>query len=1144
MTPLLKRAPRQAMRPARAALAFVLAATLMPLAVPPEAYAAQDPPPAIYGTATVTGIAGHNELGPNAFFVDVRVEGGYDVAAYGGNHPFYNDHVAYCISPGAPYPKDGLSNWGRLDWAWNDVAGGIAWYKGVFYFSEISNDYGIPYQNLGEIYLGIRWGFEGWVKIVKSSAASAVSTGSPDHSLAGATYELRRASDGALADTLVTDASGEAVSKGLEPGSYHLKEVKAPPGFAVDAASYNVAVTSGDTAKAAVKDEPLVWLELMKSSEDTGITDGNGCYSLAGAVYGVYKSAEDAAQDKGRVAELVTDEGGYAKSPVMLPRGQYFVREAKAPKGYAKDLATYPVKLDRLVTRLGVKDRPQGSPVTVAVAKADGDTGSKAPQGGASLAGAEFRLDYFDGPYKTEKEARSSGGPTRTWTIRTDERGEARLDKSSLVAGSDALYHNSSGDVAIPLGTVVIREVRPPVGYLLPDPVPVSVQQITSDSELENVATYHAPAVPDLVKRGDIAITKFFDPTPEEDTGRMSPEGGIAFDFYASHQFEGSAPKAGVRPAFTLTTDTSGRADTKGIYIIKNAEGTYSQRERKGTDHGGIPYDTYLAVQRTAKGGFEKVRPFLVYVAEDGKAYDYLLQNGTLQTPLRVVKVDSETGKAVPYPASWQVIDVKTGRPVSMSVHYPQPQTIEVFTSDDQGRLTLPEKLPYGDYELHEVEAPACGGTGYTINPVNVPFTTADGYDWDSPLTVVFADAPAKGRITVAKTDKETGEAVPAATYVIQAVGDIYTLDGTLRAEDGEVVDTVTTDEAGQGASKELYLGHYDVIEAISPEGYALDTARHGVALEYADQTVAVVAHALELVDSPTTLHIQKVDALTGEAMAGVAFLIASDDGSFEEEAVTDEAGLADISRLPHGSYSITEAVTPSGYVGDGSVYPFVVDDQGLIEGKAVYAIEVKNVPIQVDISKRDIATNEELPGARLALYQVGSQGGRTGDAPSPEGPARAAQGQGEHGGDASDEIPACEPGGSQGEYGDALYEWVSTDRPYRIGRLEPGSYILHEDAAPAGYELSQDVAFTVEETGEVQVVAMYDERTPDPPKTPGGPGTPYDKTGFDSALFIAAIIALGAGGLLGLGMGIKRHNARTRQNLKAIAAFRMARKD
>lgn len=918
------------------------------------------------------------------------------------------------------------------------------------------------------------------------------------------------------------------------------------------------------------------FIELYKTSANTSVSQGNSCYSFEGGVFNVYS------EGGAHVATLTTNKDGYAKTTDRLKFGWYNVVEVKAPKGYALDTSDHWVQITSAnsgAATVRVADLPQGNPIQVAVKKLDADTLTSKPQGDTTLAGANFKIDYYAGYYKTEAEAMASGTPARTWTVKSDEKGEAYLSESYLLSGSSALYRNSQGEVIIPLGTVVIKETKAPADYLLPVPVPVEVMQVTSNSKVETVTTYNAPKIADKVKRGDIAITKAYDDTPEEDTGTMVPEANIVFDFFGSHQFVGESPISGVKPAFSLTTNEYGRADTSKMYIIKNADGTYSERPRTSDDAGALPHDTYLMVQRTTIEGYEKLDPMIIYVSENGKTYDYLLQNGTIQTPLKVVKVDSETGEVVPYPASWQIIDCVTGKPVSMTTYYPAVETFDVFTSDPQGRLTLPEKLPWGEYELKEVLAPADEGTGYLLNPVNVKFKTEDGYNWDNPLTVTFADAPAKGRIEIVKTDAYTGEPVEKATYVVQAVGDIYTLDGTLRVSDGEIVTTITTDEMGYAATDELYLGRYDVIEAISPEGFALDTKRWGITLEYADQTVPVVTEVLEVSDTPTTLEIEKIDSLTGEPMAEVEFRVVADEGEYDQTVITGDDGRAQLSYIPHGSYTVTEIATPFGYVASDESYQFVVDDQGLVEGGAVYSITIENTPIQVKVSKIDIASTEELPGCEMEIYLADEAGEATGEPlyawTTTSQPYEiiggfepgsyilretlAATGYvitddilfevantgeiqlivmeddftkvnvSKRDSSTDKELPGAhlvvytaDENGARS--GDPLYEWVTGDEPFLLNRLEPGDYALVENSAPVGYELAEDITFAVKETSEVQIVVMYDKPTPETPDA----GKGYDKTGFDPTPLMVLAVLLAAGGMLGLGIGLKRHYRRT----------------
>jgi uncharacterized surface anchored protein len=1166
----------------RVFLAFLIAASLIPitaLIAPQKAYAASSPPATLTGRFTLAPSFSCSPSYQGDFPGTITLNGGYTVYSFGDDSTGTNGR-AHCISPGAANWGDpsNLNNRGgtvNATWYSNDPAAGISWYR-ITIIPDIQPAVGAAgIQYLGNTWLAVPWDFEGWIKLVKSSSIPSISNDNSDYSLAGAVYEVHRSSDNALVTTLTTSAQGEATSAGLEPGNYYLVEKTAPKGFNVDVTTHNVTVVSSETAIVAVKDEPLGWLELIKTSANTDITFSNDCYSLQDAVYGVYASAADANADKNRITALTTDVNGHSKSPEMVPLGTYYVKEVIAPKGYATDSTVYRIEHNKALTRLDVVDRPKSDPTDIFVKKIDADTAENLSQGAALLSDAEFTIRYYDGYYNSVTDAEASGHPTRVWAVVTDEDGVAKLRESYLKAGSDPLYHNSFGDAAIPLGTVLIQETKAPLGYVLPSPAPISVQQITSNNNLETVTTYNEPIVPDSVKRGDIALIKAFDPTPENDTGIMVPEECITFDFYGSHQFVGTKINDGETPAFSITTDTEGYADTSSIYVIANTDGTYTQRFRTTDDGGGIPFDTYLLVQRSAPAGFEPIQPLLVAVAEDGTTYSYLLQNGTIQTPLKIIKVDSETGQQVPYPASWRIIDTLTGKPIAMTTHYPTEQTFDVFTSDNEGRLTLPELLPWGSFELREISAPASGGIGYIINPVNVVFTTEAGHDWDNPLEVFFADAPAKGRIEIIKSDSISGNVIEGTTYVIKAVGNIYTLDGTLRAKDGDIVDTITTDENGLALSKDLYLGHYQVVEAISPQGFALDTTYRDVVLEYLDQTVAIVTETLELTDAPTTLKLKKVDALTGEPLANVSFIVVNETTTEELVITTGKNGEAVVGYLIHGTYTVTEIAAPIGYVSSDEVHRFTVDDQGLIEGFDTLILVIENTPIQVSISKTDIATSEELSGCELEIYQTDSDGNPTGDALYSW---------------TSSDVPYVITGGLEpGCYilhelypapgyvtakdiafevidtqeiqkvvmeddftklevvkldstttnqligakfviyaadendkstGAPLYEWVSGDSAFKIERIPVGDYILHEAVAPSGYALAQDVPFTIIDTGDVQKVVIYDGPLP---KSPDTPGKGYDKTGQDFTLLYVLGASLVLGGLTGIYFGIKK---------------------
>lgn len=269
------------------------------------------------------------------------------------------------------------------------------------------------------------------------------------------------------------------------------------------------------------------WVEINKSSANTGITDGNGCYSLEGAEYVVYNS------DNQAVDKLTTDANGYAKSK-LLPSGTYTVKELKAPNGYALDEDSHGIEIKSgQTTTANLKDQPQNDPAAMLLGKYDGEktyNGEKnLPLGSASLYGAQYSIEYYDGLYDTAEEAEASGDPSRKWVMQTDEDGYVNLadgddtfdvhDADGNVTATlpykvsgDDFYRSSDGIITLPLGTIVIKEIKAPKGYNLPQPFGMDqtyVRKITSDTSItEAVKSYNAPEQAEPVFRSDLEFTK------------------------------------------------------------------------------------------------------------------------------------------------------------------------------------------------------------------------------------------------------------------------------------------------------------------------------------------------------------------------------------------------------------------------------------------------------------------------------------------------------------------------------------------------------------------------------------------------------------------------------------------------------------
>ena len=545
-------------------------------------------------------------------------------------------------------------------------------------------------------------------------------------------------------------------------------------------------------------------IELRKSSANPELTDGNSCYSLAGAVYGVYSGND-------KIAELTTDSNGYAKVD-NIPAGSYTVKEITAPKGYALDLTAHNVTVvSGQTATLQVTDLPQSDPIAVLLGKIDRETTQNMPQGSASLEGAQFTVKYYDGFYDTDP-AEEGEEAVRTWVMQTNTNGFVRFDESAKVSG-DEFYYMSNGDITLPLGTITIQETAAPKGYLLNDEV--FIRQITTEGNAEAVETYNAPSVPEDVIRGDAE-------TDDSSADIKRPLEGVKFHLTSKTTQE----------VYTIITDEQGIAST-------------TQLRDEDNERGGLPFDTYIVTEESPYPEYDPVAPFEVTIDTEGKTLYYILRNDTVDAPIQVQKIDKTTGKVIPVAgAQFQILD-ENKNPITMTVsHYPDLIETDTFETDASGMFMLPEKLEHGIYYLHEVKAPE----GYLLGGQDIEFVVDKEYQWDNPLTVQYADAPAMGQIEIVKTDSETGDPLEGAEFTVTAAEDITTPDGTVRAAAGDVVDTVVTDEDGIAVTDSLYLGKYEVRETKTLPGYYLPADKvWEVELVYKDQNTEIVTESLEV---------------------------------------------------------------------------------------------------------------------------------------------------------------------------------------------------------------------------------------------------------------------------------------------------------
>ena len=422
-------------------------------------------------------------------------------------------------------------------------------------------------------------------------------------------------------------------------------------------------------------------IELYKSSASPDITDGNACYSLEGAQYGIYRSYSDAQNDNNRVQVLTTNASGYAKSST-LTQGTYYVREIVASSGYYIDGSIYTVNLSSAVYTIRVKEVPAGDPLLTIVRKLDAKTGGAYgldDPAGKSLAGARFTIRYYDGYYDTVEDAEASGTPTRTWTIETGEGGVATLRTERLVAGSDSLYLNVVGDPIIPLGTVLTKEVKAPDGYILPDPNIEDIQQIKENPDMMTVIRFNTLEVPNEPRELQLMKT---------DAETDEVKGGAVFEIHKE-----SAPGAGDwEKLYTKTTDDDG-----SFLVSPIAAGSYKLIETKAPvgyqlpSTSGLPVEIFVTVEEDVA--------LTVIEAKDYKG-----------VPLIIEKRDVDTSELIPdtefviyrYPV--EIDDgVVVGDVSLITADMPGWVYMGKAVTDDDGKATF-EGLPYGYYKIVETK--------------------------------------------------------------------------------------------------------------------------------------------------------------------------------------------------------------------------------------------------------------------------------------------------------------------------------------------------------------------------------------------------------------------------------------------------------
>lgn len=543
-----------------------------------------------------------------------------------------------------------------------------------------------------------------------------------------------------------------------------------------------------------------------------------------------------------------------------------------------------------------------------------------------------------------------------------------------------------------------LKEIEPSEGYLL-DETEYHIGAETKKYTLENNSV--SIGVTEDILKGKIAIIKH---TDDGSTKIETPEKGAEFQVYLKSS--GSYAKATESERDTLVCDEYGFAETKDL-----------------------PYGTYTVHQTKGWNGTEFISDFDVFISENNKTYKYLINNASLESYLKIVKVDSETGKQIPYAgAGFQIYD-PNDKLVTMTYTYPNVTEIDTFYTNSDGYLITPETLPYGKgYSVVEVQAPY----GYLLDSTPVYFDiTAENTSEENGVTIVKTEkknTPQEGTITVEKTGEifsnvtaigggytdENGNDVVLPTiyqseysvsglsdavFEIYADEDITTPDGTVRAKKDELVATLKTNSKGTATSKQLYLGKYRVVETVAPYGTVINSEPHTVELTYSGQNEKVTSTSTSFTNDRQKVIIdltkileqnEKFNIGSNDEILNVSFgLYADEDLKASNGTVVPENGLLEIitcnekgkatftTDLPIGSYYVKEISTDSHYILSEKKYPVVFEYAGQDTATVHISVndgkEIENEIIYGAIKglKIDRETGENIAGALFGLFSI-----------------------------------------------------------------------------------------------------------------------------------------------------------------------------
>lgn len=844
---------------------------------------------------------------------------------------------------------------------------------------------------------------EGYLYLEKTDQVLGTKVPEP-YSLKGAVYGVYD-STGKRVAGLTTQENGRTETIAVKTGTYQIREETAPSGYHISDEVVSVTVTAGNTENAPiavhVTEKPETGkLKIIKApdeKEDPKIWEKR---DLSEVVFELTYVADTSI----KVRIQLNEKGeGMAEN---LYFGDWELTEITPPK-YHKPMEKEIITIDEeSVYEAEIVNHLKEA--AIVIEKRDADTGNL-------ITRSQTTFQILDEAGKTIS-LQVKGKKEKTDTFQTAEDGTVQFEET------------------LPAGTYTIHELIPPKGYQRAEDVTV---ELAEEGDLE-----HPVVVTVTDKRAQYTPVKVkkLDADSQEMAGA-----GFTFAVLAEEDILDGAGKA--YPGYEkdaviekIRTDETGWAQTTKLLY----PGTYRIEETEAADHYQLNTKQKLTFKVVEKEPEKEGADWKTDIEILGGLEDLVFSNDPVKRPIRVKKTDAVTGS----PAGAEfVFEIKADEVKDGSGHtrkgYEKGTVVDTITTNEES-VAESKPLYTGTYLVKEIVRIR----GYLLSETEYPVQITDGEKTGEPVELAISDEPMKKKVQVTKVDEETGKHLGAGyVFEITASEDIADCAGETYVKEGEIVDRITTDEDGIAVSKELFLGHYYVQEvevpdtgmAINPDRFEFELTdeldEEGNLVNPEDQTMILPLDDIK--DKPTAVKIRKTDSVDGKVLSGITFRVKEADAEDAEDQlyVTDENGEICVPYLKkNGTYMVTETATIPGYNLNTETYTFEVDENGLIDGKAEYELEITNQPNAVQVSKTDITGEKEIPGAQLKITS------------------------------AEDDA--------------VMDEWTSTEEPHFVYGLPAGTYYLTETLPPKGYVTSETVMFEVTDSLEVQKVTMQDEVT------------------------------------------------------------------